>query len=34
MVKPLCHKQHTEIQEVCLSCDFHLECFPMDCGKT
>lgn len=28
--KPICHKQLSEIQDACLSCDSFLECFPMD----
>lgn len=30
MSKPLCYKQQTEITDACLSCDFHLECFPLE----
>jgi len=30
MIKSLCHLQLSEIQDACLSCDFHLDCFPMD----
>jgi hypothetical protein len=26
----LLYRQLTEIQDACLDCDSHLECFPMD----